>query len=686
MSSSSNNINDKTASKVVSTIKKLYTKRGYAIYKKYYSSKTLNKTKKDLMMTPFSLNDFNKPPPFPIYLESPQKLYLPKHYGFEQYGTPDNIKINRGEPIELKFNGSLKDYQHEAINKFLDSCILNDNFDSCELLTKSNGGIISVPCAWGKTCGALYIISKLLRKTIIVVHKEFLMNQWKERIKQFLPGARVGTIQGKTIDIDDKDIVLCMLQSLSQKEYDVDLFDSFGFVVVDECFPYDQEVITNNGSIKIGDLYNIWNNKKELPLIKSYNLNNKCFEWKKITYAWEKENQELIEIHTSHMIFKSTHNHKYLTNNGWIEADKLNIGDLLVSNKDDLYTLLPIENIMYNTNKDKKVYDIEIEDNHNFVITNNSLYGVVVHNCHHISAEVFSRSLPKINSFYSLGLSATPDRSDRLSSVFYMYLGPMIYRIYKRPDKKIRVNAIRYIDRNEDYSKEETSVIGKACLPKMITNIVNHDARNHMIETLVYKLVNSNEAEPRKILLLSDRRDHLEDFYRRCSKFATVGFYVGGMKQKDLDISEKQQVILGTYPMSSEGLDIGDLNTVIFTTPKSNIEQSIGRIVRKQHAIEPLAFDIVDEFSVFPNQYKRRLQIYKKLDYDIYELRVKVKDYSPTSNPFDMILDNPYIKLETGRKKKKKDDDESSNDDSDIEEKNNNNVSNKLMNECLIDE
>jgi superfamily II DNA or RNA helicase len=978
MSSSSNN-KENIASRVASTVQKLYTKRGYAIYKKYYSSKTLNNTKKDLMMAPFTMNDFNnKPPSFPIYLESPQKLYLPKHYGFEKFGTPDNIKIDRGEPIELKFNGSLKEIQIEIINKFLDSCILNDNFNPSELLTKTNGGIVSVFCGAGKchlrdtpilmydgsikmvqdvivgdqvmgddstprnvlqlergreimyrvvptkgdpyvvnkshilslkvsthinnsrpkgsivdisvedylklpksyhgkggpllgyrvgvtfpnkdigfdpyilgywlgdgsskgsgfssqdasvlygirdilknkydnlfisyvsqydyritsikkgsrcneflnflkdnnlidnkhipnnykcnsrdiqlqvlagiidsdgsyskggfdiiqknekllddiiyiarslgfaayklkcekscmykgerktgtyyrtnihgkgleeipvkiprkkassrkqikdvlstrirleelpeddyygfeldgnrryllgdftvthnTVMGLNIIAQLSRKAIVVVHKEFLMNQWKERIKQFLPGARVGTIQG------------------------------------------------NNGSIKIGNLYNLWNNNKELPLIKSYNLNNKCFEWKRITYSWEKENNELIEIHTSNMIFKSTHNHKYLTSNGWCDANKLNIGDLLVSNKDDLYTLLPIENILYNTHYYNKVYDIEIEDNHNFVISNNSSFGVVVHNCHHISAEVFSRSLPKINSFYSLGLSATPNRTDGLSKVFYMYLGPMIYKSDKRPDKKIRVNAIRYMDRNEDYSREETSVIGKACLPKMITNIVNHNARNHMIETLVYKLVHSNEAEPRKILLLSDRRDHLEDFYKRCSKFASVGFYVGGMKQKDLDISEKQQVILGTYPMSSEGLDIGDLNTVIFTTPKSNIEQSIGRIVRKQHAIEPLAFDIIDDFSVFPNQYKKRLQIYKKLEYDIYELRIKVKDYLPTSNPFDMLLDEPYTKVETGRKKKNnKPDSDSDNSDNENET----NVSNRLMNECLIDE
>ena len=64
------------------------------------------------------------------------------------------------------------------------------------------------------------------------------------------------------------------------------------------------------------------------------------------------------------------------------------------------------------------------------------------------------------------------------------------------------------------------------------------------------------------------------------SEFATVGYYVGGMKQKDLDISETKEIILGTYPMSSEGLDIPTLNAVVFTTPKSSIEQSIGRITR----------------------------------------------------------------------------------------------------------
>ena len=56
-------------------------------------------------------------------------------------------------------------------------------------------------------------------KTLVIVHKDFLMTQWRDRILQFLPDARIGKIQQNTIDIENKDIVLAMVQSLSMKEY-----------------------------------------------------------------------------------------------------------------------------------------------------------------------------------------------------------------------------------------------------------------------------------------------------------------------------------------------------------------------------------------------------------------------------------------------------------------------------------
>ena len=52
----------------------------------------------------------------------------------------------------------------------------------------------------------------------------------------------------------------------------------------------------------------------------------------------------------------------------------------------------------------------------------------------------------------------------------------------------------------------------------------------------------------------------------------SVGYYVGGMKQAALDESAKKTVILGTFAMASEGMNIPTLNMVLLATPKSNIE------------------------------------------------------------------------------------------------------------------
>ena len=106
--------------------------------------------------------------------------------------------------------------------------------------------MLELYCAWGKTSASLNIITQLKKKTIVIVHKEFLMNQWIERIQQFLPAARVGKIQGPVIDIDDKDIVIAMLQSLSMKDYPSSVFDSFGFTIIDEVHHISSEVFSNS--------------------------------------------------------------------------------------------------------------------------------------------------------------------------------------------------------------------------------------------------------------------------------------------------------------------------------------------------------------------------------------------------------------------------------------------------------
>ena len=106
--------------------------------------------------------------------------------------------------------------------------------------------------------------------------------------------------------------------------------------------------------------------------------------------------------------------------------------------------------------------------------------------------------------------------------------------------------------------------------------------------------------DKRNILVLSDRRDHLVRMSELLEErdYFNWGFYIGGMKELQLKLSENKQVILGTYQMCSEGYDNKNLDTLIMATSKSNIEQSVGRVLRKKvYDVEPLVVDIVDDFS-----------------------------------------------------------------------------------------
>ena len=443
------------------------SKRGYVVVKSKHSPTKIKQVKKELTVKPFVSNDYaSNVTKFPVFLENQNKLYLPKHYGLKHFGEPEEDKTTGGLDIDLDFKGTLREKQKPVIADFLDTC------KPGKYTKRSNGGIISVPCGFGKTCCGLYLICKLKKKALVIVHKEFLLNQWVERIKQFIPDARIGRIQAKTIDIHNKDIVIGMLQSISMKDYPKEVFEDFGFTIIDEA--------------------------------------------------------------------------------------------------------------------------------------------------HHISSEVFSKALPKIATKYTLGLSATPKRKDGLSKVFHWYLGPMIYPkpkdiIKNSKENKIadntKVNIVFYSDNDKAYCKEELTMYGKMCMPKMINNICGFKPRTRLIIEITKRMINKN----RRTLILSDRRAHLKTIYEIIteSKIGTIGYYVGGMKQSALEESAKCQVVLGTFQMASEGMDVPELDTIILASPKSNVEQSVGRVQRKVHKNGAIIWDIVDQFSVFPRQYAKRKTFYQ---------------------------------------------------------------------------
>jgi hypothetical protein len=127
----------------------------------------------------------------------------------------------------------------------------------------------------------------------------------------------------------------------------------------------------------------------------------------------------------------------------------------------------------------------------------------------------------------------------------------------------------------------------------------------------------------RRLLILSDRREHLTDFAALfvAQGLTSIGYYVGGMKQADLDKTATKQIILGTYAMASEGMNIPTLNTILLATPKSSIEQSVGRILRQkkeERVVAPRILDILDTAFMEANgQWAKRRKFYKTCGYNI---------------------------------------------------------------------
>jgi superfamily II DNA or RNA helicase len=168
-----------------------------------------------------------------------------------------------------------------------------------------------------------------------------------------------------------------------------------------------------------------------------------------------------------------------------------------------------------------------------------------------------------------------------------------------------------------------------------------------------------------------------------CKNLASVGYYVGGMKEIELKKSEKKQIILASYSMSQEGLDIPTLNTEFLITPKTDIVQTVGRILRAKHTFShPIIYDFVDSHDVFQRQWLKRKSYYKKQNYKIigtnsieYNINFsKWKNiYEPKNENSNKLCTAKYSNKTKSSIKSNSSTDKSITNDSDSEEDENNN-------------
>ena len=125
-----------------------------------------------------------------------------------------------GKTIEVTFKGNLGDDQTEAIRQTL----------------RHDEGVLCAPTAFGKTVVAAKLIADRAVTTLILVHRQQLLEQWRARLAVFLdlPVNAIGQVVGGK-DTRTGFIDVALLQSLQRKGEVKDCVAEYGHVIADEC-------------------------------------------------------------------------------------------------------------------------------------------------------------------------------------------------------------------------------------------------------------------------------------------------------------------------------------------------------------------------------------------------------------------------------------------------------------------
>lgn len=470
-------------------------------------------------------SDLSPEPPakYEVFVECGDMVGVPRFYGLRAFGEAP-WKGPAPSPLAMNFAGTLAPRQIPAVDAAME-----------ELARPGPaGGMLVLPCGYGKTVISLALVAKLGYQALVLVHKECLLDQWEERIRQFVPGVKIGKIQQDCVDLGgqtlntattrDLQLIHGIGPQLAQRIVDAKPPDGWG----EDVFERLRALGVQPSSIE------------------------------DIAERFDGRPCEIIM--------------------GMVQSLAL------------------------------KTYDATLFE---------TLGTVVVDEAHHICARMFSRAMAKLPAQKVIGLSATPKRSDDLGFSLPWFLGPVLYQA-ERAHEHVEVRIHTYVPEHESGTKEIFARGGRLLMATMLTRMVRDAARQERVARLARAAV----AEGRHVMIISERLELLDALHARLkADCPSMGKITGGMSQEERAESATCQVVLATYSMCAEGLDIPRLDTLILATPRSDVEQSVGRILRTHpdKAI-PVVHDVLDAYSIFEKMGWKRKRYYRKSNFHITDI------------------------------------------------------------------
>jgi len=446
-------------------------------------------------------------------------------------------------------------------------------------------------------------------RSLVIVPNKSLVVQTETDYKNC--GLDVGVYFGDRKELG-KTHTICTWQSLnildkkSKNKEDTltlaDFLENVSTVIIDECFTGHMLVQTPNGKIPIKEL------RSGDAVI---NFCEKTQQFKEDTIV--KVHRNLVNSMSSTMLeltfsnnarVEVTHNHKFLTNNGWIRADQLTTDVLINANPIGVFLISKKE--IY---KPDTIYNLHIKNDHNYLVED-----IVVANCHQAKAEVLKNILTRNlkNTPIRWGLTGTiPKESFEFESI-HASLGPVIGAISaselqgKDILSSCHINILQLLETQvfRDYQSE---------LKYLVTN----KSRVEYFAKLFNKIKESGNT-----MILVDRITTGELLHELIPESVFVN---GSMKLKsrntaytDIDNGENQ-IVIATYGVAAVGINIVNLHNVVLIEPGKSfvrVIQSIGRGLRKSKNKDFVQiWDISSTCKFSKKHLTERKKFYKQAEY-----------------------------------------------------------------------
>lgn len=256
---------------------------------------------------------------------------------------------------------------------------------------------------------------------------------------------------------------------------------------------------------------------------------------------------------------------------------------------------------------------------------------IIVDEAHHVvgtptKLQMFYKVISSLNARYKFGLTATPKRSDGLIACMYALLGRRLYEV-RKTQVKDTLCPVRVFLREVDYTPDFGAILapdGTLQYTSLINDLTENESRNQQIVQDIAK----HSGNGKRGLVLTDRVQHvrllsnaLDALELRCATL--YGSVKKSVRETVLELLKAGEIdlIIATYSLAKEGLDIPNLDNVFFATPQKNetvVIQSAGRVARKADGKTiGNVYDYVDNFGMLRGWAAKRRGFYKKSEFDI---------------------------------------------------------------------